>query len=177
MAQDSRSWWKDWLGRLSLDSHRLFDQVLDLIFRILTILAIIALIGGVIQFLFGLAKLWEETRITESFAAIIADMLTLFILVELLRSMVDYFTHHRLRMTFILDAAIVFVVREMMVKLYAHGIVASEVYPMAALILVLGLVRIGTVLVFQQEQRLAEHLAERAALRGEPAGPGREPAE
>lgn len=170
MAQDPPSPWKKWFDRLNLDSKQLFDQVLDVIFRILTLLVIIALVGGVVRFFFGLVKLWEDPRISEAFATIIADMLTLFILVELLRSMVDYFTHHRLRMTFILDAALVFVVRELMIKLYAHGIVPSEVYPMAVLILVLGGVRIGTVLVFQQEQRLADLLAERAARRGERPG-------
>jgi hypothetical protein len=43
--------------------------------------------------------------------------------------------------------------------------VASEVYPLAVLILVLGIVRTGAVLVFRQEQRLAEYLAERASSR------------
>jgi len=165
MTQDAKAGVKDWLSRLELDSHRLFDQVINLIFRVLTLLVIIALIGGVIQFFLGLGKLWEAEEISDSFAAIITDMLTLFVLVELLRSMVDYFTHHRLRMTFILDAALVFVVRELMIKLYAHGIVASEVYPMAVLILVLGIVRTGAVVVFQQEQRLAEYLSGRDAQR------------
>ncbi len=167
MVRDWRSVLQNWLTNLELDSQRLFDQVINLIFRVLTFLVIVALIGGVIQFFLDLGKLWESTGISESFAAIITNMLTLFVLVELLRSLVDYFTHHRLRMTYILDAALVFVVRELMVKLYAHGIVASEIYPMAVLILVLGIVRTGAVLVFQQEQRLAEHLAQRATSRGE----------
>lgn len=165
MAQDSKHPVLDWLKNLELDSNRLFDMVINLIFRVLTLLVIIALIGGVIQFFLGLGKILESAEISDTFAAIITDMLTLFVLVELLRSLVDYFTHHRLRMTFILDAALVFVVRELMIKLYAHGIVASEVYPMAVLILVLGVVRTGAVLVFQQEQRLAEYLADRASSR------------
>jgi uncharacterized membrane protein (DUF373 family) len=165
MAQDAKHPVLDWLKNLELDSQRLFDQVINLIFRVLTLLVIIALLGGVVQFFLGLGKILESSEISDTFAAIITDMLTLFVLVELLRSLVDYFTHHRLRMTFILDAALVFVVRELMIKLYAHGIVASEVYPMAVLILVLGMVRTGAVLVFQQEQRLADDLAQRASSR------------
>lgn len=161
MAQDSKRPVLEWLSKVELDSQRLFDHVINLVFRVLTLLVIIALIGGVIQFFLGLGKILESSEIGDTFAAIITDMLTLFVLVELLRSLVDYFTHHRLRMTFILDAALVFVVRELMIKLYAHGIVAEEVYPMAVLILVLGIVRTGAVLVFQQEQRLAERVASR----------------
>ncbi|HKJ70789.1 MAG TPA: phosphate-starvation-inducible PsiE family protein [Gammaproteobacteria bacterium] len=163
MPENNRPAWMRWLAKVELDSQALFDHVINLVFRVLTLLVIVALIGGVIQFFLGLGKLWESTEISESFGVIITDMLTLFVLVELLRSLVDYFTHHRLRMTYILDAALVFVVRELMIKLYAHGIVASEVYPMAVLILVLGVVRTGAVLVFQQEQRLAGDLSERAA--------------
>jgi len=165
MPDNDRPGWMRWLANLELDSQRLFDQVIGLIFRVLTLLVIIALLGGVVQFFLGLGKIWESREISDSFAAIITDMLTLFVLVELLRSLVDYFTHHRLRMTFILDAALVFVVRELMIKLYDHGIVASEVYPMAVLILVLGIVRTGAVLVFQQEQRLADYLSDRDARR------------
>ena len=165
MSQDSKHPVLDWLRNLELDSQRLFDQVINLIFRVLTLLVIIALLGGVVRFFLGLEKLLEPTDVGDAFAAIITDMLTLFILVELLRSLVDYFTHHRLRMTFILDAALVFVVRELMIKLYDHGIVADEVYPMAVLILVLGIVRTGAVLVFQQEQRLADQVGERGASR------------
>jgi uncharacterized membrane protein (DUF373 family) len=68
-------------------------------------------------------------------------------------------------MTFILDAALVFGVRELMIKLYDRGSVASEVYPRAGLILVVGIVRTGAVLVLQQEQRLADDLSDRDARR------------
>lgn len=169
MPQDRDSGIMSRLARLDVGSEWLFDKVINLVFRVLTLLVIVALIGGVVQFFLGLDKLLKPTDIGDAFAAIITDMLTLFVLVELLRSLVDYFTHHRLRMTFILDAAMVFVVREMMIKLYDHGIVASEVYPMAVLILVLGIVRTGAVLVFQQEQRLAEYLSERASSRADGA--------
>ncbi len=50
----------------------------------------------------------------------------MFIVIELLRSLIEYFTVHRLKITFITDAALVFVLREIMVGLYQHKLEAGH---------------------------------------------------
>jgi uncharacterized membrane protein (DUF373 family) len=67
---------------------------------------------------------------------------------------VDYFSAHRLRMTFIVDAGIVFVLREIMIKLFEHKIAVEEIYALSALMFVLGSLRIASVLVFQREKMM-----------------------
>jgi uncharacterized membrane protein (DUF373 family) len=104
---------------------------------------------------------WEDN--TRHYVRIVSDVLTLFILVELARSLADYFTAHRLRLALIVDAGIVFVLREIMIKLFEEKIGATEIFALAALVAVLGALRIGSVLVFEREQTMIEQLAKGAA--------------
>jgi uncharacterized membrane protein (DUF373 family) len=88
--------------------------------------------------------------LSRDFLRIISDVLTLFILIELSRSLVEYFSTARLRMTFIVDAAIVFVLRELMIQLFEHKITPPEIYATSVLLLVMTVLRIGSVVVYQR---------------------------
>jgi uncharacterized membrane protein (DUF373 family) len=72
-------------------------------------------------------------------------------------AIVEYFEVHRLKITFILDAALVFVLREIMIGLYEHSMEAADVGALTALLLVLGAVRIAAVR-FSPERRI-DHAA------------------
>ena len=50
----------------------------------------------------------------------------------------EYFSVHRLKITFIIDAALVFVLREIMIGLYEHSFESGMVMALAVLILVIG---------------------------------------
>jgi uncharacterized membrane protein (DUF373 family) len=89
--------------------------------------------------------------ITGHYIDLIADVLTLYVLIELSRSLVEYFDTHKIRLTFIVDAAIVFVIREIMIALFKHEIEAQMLYALSAFLFVLGALRIGSVLVNQRE--------------------------
>ena len=92
--------------------------------------------------------------ITRHYVRIVSEVLTLFILIELSRSLTDYFSEQRLRMTFIVDAGSVFVLRELMIKLFEHRISSAEICALSLLLFVLGSLRIASVLVFQREKRM-----------------------
>lgn len=94
-----------------------------------------------------LGGLLNDGKITGSYLNIIADVLSLFILIELSRSLVDYFEVNRLRLTFIVDAGIVFVLREIMIQLFQDKLEPQEIYALSALLLVLGMLRIASTLV------------------------------
>ena len=79
-------------------------------------------------------------------------MLTLFILIELSRSLVEYFHTHQFRLTLIIDAAFVFVLRETMIKLFKNEASPEELYALDVLLLVLGGVRIGLSVVTQRAE-------------------------
>src|SRR5574340_615773 len=59
---------------------------------------------------------------------------------------VEYFEAHRLKLTFIVDGTLVFVLREVMIALYQHAASPGQLGALAAILLVLGLLRAGAVL-------------------------------
>ncbi len=65
----------------------------------------------------------------------------MFIVIELLRRIIAYFTVHRLKITFITAAALVFVLREIMIGLFQHDLAAGMILGLAALILAICAIR------------------------------------
>jgi len=147
---------------LKIDFMKLFDQVVAVVFGVMMLVITIGLVIGVASLFLDIGNLLVEHKITAGYLQIISDVLTLFIMIELLRSIAEYFTARRLRMTFIVDAAIVFVLREIMIKLFEHKITPEEIYAMSALLLVLTALRMGSMLMHQRDTRLADELQKKA---------------
>ena len=74
----------------------------------------------------------------------ISDVLSRFILIELSRFLADYFDNNRLRLAYIVDAGIVFVVREIMIKLFQDKLLVEHIMHS-----VLGVLRVGSVLLYE----------------------------
>lgn len=140
---------------------RLFDRVTAYILGVLLGFITLGLIIGVVRLFLNLGDLVLHSDITREYLQVISEVLTLFVLIELSRSLVAYFSTHRLRMTFIVDAAIVFVLRELMIRLFEGKIPVEQLYALSALLFVLGALRIGSILVFQREKGMLEHHAAR----------------
>ncbi|OYV76357.1 MAG: hypothetical protein B7Z66_09120 [Chromatiales bacterium 21-64-14] len=136
---------------------KLFDRITGYIVSVLLVFITIGLVIGVLRLFLSLGSLVIQADITSEYLHITSEVLTLFVLIELSRSLVGYFSTHRLRMTFIVDAAIIFVLREVMIKLFEGTIHVDELYALSALLFVLGALRIGSVLVFQREKSMLEH--------------------
>ena len=144
---------------------KLFERVIEVVFGIILLVITLGIIIGTARLFGGLGDLlaWED--ITRHYVRIISDVLTLFILIDLSRTLADYFTAHRLRMTFIVDAGIVFILREIVVKLFEAKIGTAEIYALSALLGVLGALRIGSVLVFQREKTMLEQIMKSSAVK------------
>ena len=140
----------------NIDFMKLFNKVVGIVFGFMLLFITLGIIIGVIRLFMYTGDLIMEKELTMQYSKIISDVLTLFILIELSRSLVEYFNTKRLRMTFIVDAAIVFVLREVMIKLFEHKVTPDEIYALSALLLVLTVLRIGSVLVYQREKVLAK---------------------
>jgi uncharacterized membrane protein (DUF373 family) len=132
----------------------LFQHVTRLVFAVILIFLALGLLIGTGKLFFSLNDLLNMERVTGSYLKIISDVLSLFILIELSRSLVDYFDTQRVRMTFIVDAALVFVLRELMIGLFEHKLPPEKIYAMSILLLVLGALRVASVLLFQRERVL-----------------------
>ena len=133
---------------------RIFDRTINLIFGIILLFIIIGIIAGVINLFLQFSRLIMNSDISAHYVRLISDVLTLFVLIELSRSLVSHFDEHRLRLTFIVDAGIVFVLREIMIQLFEHEISVDEIYALSMLLFVLSCLRTSAVLVYQREKRL-----------------------
>lgn len=148
---------------MKIDLLKIFNQVTGMVLGVMLAFITLGIIIGVGMLFLNLGNLIGSHDLAREYQRIISDVLTLFILIELSRSLVDYFTTHRLRMTFIVDASIVFVLREIMIKIFEHKITTDEIYALSALLFVLGALRIGSVMVYQSEKKLMEAVPKREA--------------
>ena len=141
---------------MKIDFRAIFERVNSVVFSVILVILTLSIIAGVSRLLLTVGNLLVHQELTRDFQKIITDVLALFILIELSRSLVEYFDTRRVRITFIVDAAIVFILREMMIGLFEHHVAPTELYALSALLLVVTVLRIGSVLLFQREQRMFE---------------------
>jgi uncharacterized membrane protein (DUF373 family) len=116
-------------------------------------IVIIALMMGIARVILDLRSVFGSRTIAAAFDMMVTNILSMFIVIELLRSIIEYFAVHRLKITFITDAALVFVLREIMIGLYEHNLETGMIMGLAALILVIGILRTLAV-VFSPEKYL-----------------------
>ena len=126
------------------DPRRWFNKLCSLVFGVILLFISITLLIGTYRLFLRIGELISHDGVTGGYLYIFSDVLTLFILIELSRSLVDYFDKQRLRLTYIIDAGIVFVVRDIMILLFEHKMQATQLYAFSALLLVLGVLRLIT---------------------------------
>ena len=118
-----------------------FNKIVDAMIKLMIPLVIIALLMGIARLLLDLRTVFGSRTIAAAFDMMVTNILSMFIVIELLRSIIEYFVVHRLKITFITDAALVFVLREIMIGLYEHTMQQGMVLSLSALILVIGGIR------------------------------------
>lgn len=134
---------------------KIFDMSVNIVFGIILAFITLGIILGTIQLFDSVWDLFKMQGVTGHYIDLIADVLTLYVLVELSRSLVEYFSSHKLRLTFIVDAAIIFIIREILIGLFKHKIEPDMLYALSAFLLVLGALRTAGILVYQREKALS----------------------
>jgi uncharacterized membrane protein (DUF373 family) len=130
-----------------------FTRIIDTMIKFMIPIVIVALMMGIARVILDLRAVFGSQSIAAAFDLMVTNILSMFIVIELLRSIIEYFTVHRLKITFITDAAIVFVLREIMIGLYEHNLEAGMIIALAVLILVIGGLR-TLAIVFSPEKHL-----------------------
>ena len=139
---------------MKIDIKDIFNKVVSVVFVVILLAIILALFIGVGKLSVSIWQTFTTTGITGKYLNLITDILTLFVLVELSKSLVEYFNENRLRMIFIVDAGIVFLIREIMIMVFQHNADPSDIYAISALLLVLTILRIGSIMMFHHELRI-----------------------
>jgi len=141
-----------------LDTYQLFNFTIGIIFRIILVFLMIVLFAATFKLFANLGDLLQAKTITGSYKNLISDIFTLYILIELARTLAEYFHTHRLRLSFIVDAAIVFILRDIMMLLYMKDYNIQLLYVLAVMLLVLGGLRTVSIIVFRQELMMMEKI-------------------
>ncbi len=128
-----------------------FTRIVDSMIKFMIPIVIIALMMGIARVILDLRSVFGSQTIAAAFDMMVTNILSMFIVIELLRSVIEYFAVHRLKITFITDAALVFVLREIMIGLYGHNLETGMIVALAVLILVIGVLRTLAV-VFSPEK-------------------------
>lgn len=139
---------------MRVDINHIFNRVTNVVFGAILLVLILAMSIGVVKMFLNVWNTFLVPGVTGKYLNLITDVLTLFVLVEMSKSLVDYFHTHRLRMTFIVDAAIVFFIREIMIMAFQHKASPAELYAFSALLFVLTILRIGSIFMFQRELQI-----------------------
>lgn len=131
------------IDQLDSAATRLFRRMADWTVKVLVPVAIVVLMMAVARVFLDLWRAWQAPSIAQGFDLLVTDILSAFVVIELLKSIVEYFEAHRLKIVHILDAAVVFLLREAMIGLFQHKLAAADVAAMAALLAVVGAFRVA----------------------------------
>jgi uncharacterized membrane protein (DUF373 family) len=124
------------------DTQVIFSKSLQGIVIVLTLFIIMVLVVGLLQTIYEIKEFLFKRPIGQSFNVIVVDILTFLVIIELFRGFVAYFEVHRFRLSTMIDPAIVFVIRELIVKLYGeHDLGWQNIAAFGFLLLCLGIIR------------------------------------
>ncbi len=116
---------------------RFYRLSVQLAFNIVVVVLVLGLFVGVARILLGLGQTLGGHNLAEAFHLLISDALTLVVVIELVRTFVDYFEWQRVRIHVLLDAGAVFVLRELFIGMHNQMLDAAGVLLWSGGVLVL----------------------------------------
>ena len=151
------------LGRAwqSFDALVFFNRVMDLFFKLLIFFVVIVLGMGLVRLFWEIWSIMAVSELKEAFGFTVTNLLTFFIVLELFKSLIEYFREHRLKLTFIIDATLVFILREVMISLYQHQSPPLLIMALAFLALVLGVLRTLAIIYSPMERKIMKNFSKR----------------
>jgi uncharacterized membrane protein (DUF373 family) len=136
---------------------------MDSFFKLLIFFVVLVLGVGLVRLFWDVWKVMAVNELREAFGFTVTNLLTFFIILELFKSLVEYFREHRLKLTFIVDATLVFILREVMIGLYQHQSSPLQISALALMALALGAVRTLAIMYSPMERKMVESLDTRQA--------------
>jgi uncharacterized membrane protein (DUF373 family) len=120
----------------------MFNIMIGYIINILIIYIICILLAGLLKVLYPINVLFEQFFFKLDLSHSVSDILTFLVMIELFRGFIEFLKVKRIRLHSMVDPAIIFIIRELIVMLYSHTpLVGSTLMGFAMLLLALGVVR------------------------------------
>lgn len=125
---------------LKIDQNNIFKTIIDLVTIIILYILILALLAGVINILLQIKSILFGT-LGGGFGQVVSSVLTIFILIDLFKTFVDFREHEEIRLTYVTDATILIVMREIAAGVYAQRFDYQFILGLSTLLLILGIIR------------------------------------
>ena len=132
----------------------LFNIAVGYIINVLIVYIIVILMVGLLKVLYPLNVLFDQHFVGLDLPRVVTDILTFLVMIELFRSFIEYLKVRRIRLHSMIDPAIIFIIRELIVMLYSHtSLTGGTLIGFAALLLSLGCIRTLAVAFSPDEDR------------------------
>ncbi|MDW7732100.1 MAG: phosphate-starvation-inducible PsiE family protein [Methanolobus sp.] len=129
-----------------VDHDKIFDTVIRNVTVVILYILLLALIVGLLKTLLGLgaivAGIFHGDFVSSDFSNVVFNVLTVFVIIDLFKTLIDYREHERIRLTYITDATILLVMREITAGIYAQKIEYEFIISLSILLLVLGAIKV-----------------------------------
>jgi uncharacterized membrane protein (DUF373 family) len=120
---------------------RIYDRTIEAIVIGLVLVMIVVIAFGFFQVVLNVWALIPSLKANmigaEEFRDLILNLLDVFVLIELFATFTSYVKTRHVRMTQLLDATIVFALRELLVKLYGNRFSPAELIGLCAVVFLL----------------------------------------
>ncbi len=107
---------------------KLYKQFVRVAFNITIITLIIGLFVGIFRTVSELGLTVTEATVRLGFKELVTNVLSLIIVLELIRTFIEFFEHERIRMDILLEVLIAFVIREFMLHLFEGKLSGMDVF-------------------------------------------------
>ena len=124
---------------------RFYGKMLDFIITILIFLMLVTLLYAVWSLIGDVYAAFFSLHQEQVISSLVSDVLSVFVLIELFRTFTDYLEYHRIRLRVLAEVAIVFILRELFIGLYAHRLGPLDLLATAALLAVLVAARVAAI--------------------------------
>lgn len=111
-----------------------------ILLRLLILVVLIGLLGGIIKTLFDLEQL-TKIGTEEALRSLLLNVITMLALVEVIKTAVSYISDGRVRVTYIVDTVLIVMLNEV-ISLWFKGPTLVQVISLSIIILTLILVRL-----------------------------------
>jgi uncharacterized membrane protein (DUF373 family) len=123
-----------------IDQNTIFKMIIDLVTIVILYILLLALIVGVINILLNIKSILFGT-LGGGFGQIVSSVLTIFVLIDLFKTFVDFREHEEIRITYVTDATILIVMREIAAGVYAQRYDYQFILGLSTLLLILGVIK------------------------------------
>ncbi len=123
-----------------ISQDKIFKIIIDLVTIVILYVLLLALFVGVMHILLDINSIIFGT-LGGGFGQIVASVLTVFILIDLFKTFIDYREHQEIRITYVTDATILIVMREIAAGVYAQRFDYPFVLGLSILLFSLGIIR------------------------------------